>query len=40
MIIDFTKHLADGRIVEVFPLTFGRARLSVMTHYPALDDVW
>ena len=37
----FRKSLPDGRDVEVWPLTFGRARLVVGRElYASYDDGW
>lgn len=37
-----TRELHDGRIVDVVPLTFGRARLIISTHREAVTwvDGW
>lgn len=36
------KRLADGRLAEIIPLTYGRARLTVRTEWGTLwhDDEW
>ena len=38
----FTANLPDGRSAEIVPLTFGRARITVVNEHDPLsyDDVW
>jgi hypothetical protein len=36
----FTKTLADGRIITVVPLTFGRARLCIGRDEYTYEDGW
>jgi hypothetical protein len=38
----YRRALPDGRLAELDPLTFGRARLVVWTpeRFPVLDDQW
>jgi hypothetical protein len=37
-----TLTLADGRVIDVFPLTFGRARIGISQDatVQAFDDLW
>ncbi len=36
----FRKPLPDGRAIDVFELTFGRARIGVGSGEEYYDDVW
>jgi hypothetical protein len=38
----FTRALGDGRVIDVIPLLFGRARLAISANNATsfIDDVW
>ena len=40
MATHYSRRLADGRVVEVYDLTFGRARLSVGDGATFYEDSW
>ena len=34
------RQLPDGRIITVFPIMYGRARLGIGTGHTVFDDLW